>query len=322
MEDIRFVLEAPQNTRTQKKRPRLVTSCDNCRMKKIKCIQPTPNVICEACSVARLPCRFHDRERYFAERSRMVSAASKPVPEKHKGGAGLASDAPPAPTASTPALAHSGAGRSTSRRSSTFHPYHASSGPTSRASSRTLDSTPPPPSVSPLFDPRHPDRPHSQMMMPFLNAFFDHYSIWFPFLAFDETLKRFLIQDLPVLQANCMAALAVPYVDIPEVGERGVTRATDEFASIAKSMATSAIAQGPDLDTLHSLILLSWVEYNHHRVAEFCHYGQSAIRMAEALGLGDEGTMQIPYETGYELNRLKSTWACVSVLQTTVQSCL
>ena len=29
MEDIRFVLEAPQNTRAHKKRPRLVTSCDN-----------------------------------------------------------------------------------------------------------------------------------------------------------------------------------------------------------------------------------------------------------------------------------------------------
>lgn len=28
-EDIRFVLEAPHVNRTQKKRPRLVTSCDN-----------------------------------------------------------------------------------------------------------------------------------------------------------------------------------------------------------------------------------------------------------------------------------------------------
>ncbi|KAF7365348.1 TKL/TKL-ccin protein kinase [Mycena venus] len=56
-----------------KERPRLVTSCDNCRLKKIKCLQPTPETKCEACKAARLPCRFRDRERYFAERSRAIA---------------------------------------------------------------------------------------------------------------------------------------------------------------------------------------------------------------------------------------------------------
>lgn len=93
---------------------------------------------------------------------------------------------------------------------------------------------PPPPTPSPLFDPKYPDRPRSQLMLPFINAFCDNLSIWFPFMAFDETIKRFLMHDLPVLQANCIAALAVRYVDLPEVIQWGVSRATDDYAYAAK----------------------------------------------------------------------------------------
>ncbi|RPD78339.1 hypothetical protein L226DRAFT_520716 [Lentinus tigrinus ALCF2SS1-7] len=75
MADIEFVIEAPQVTRTNKKRPRLVTSCDHCRVKKIKCVQHPATGKCEACLAANLPCLYRDREQYFAERTRMLSGA-------------------------------------------------------------------------------------------------------------------------------------------------------------------------------------------------------------------------------------------------------
>ncbi|KAI0256432.1 hypothetical protein BJV78DRAFT_466444 [Lactifluus subvellereus] len=76
MDSLRFVLEAPQLSQTHKKRPRLVTSCDNCRLKKIKCVQVKSQPRCEACEAGNTPCQFRDRERYFAERSRIVTGAS------------------------------------------------------------------------------------------------------------------------------------------------------------------------------------------------------------------------------------------------------
>ncbi|KIK68929.1 hypothetical protein GYMLUDRAFT_188254 [Collybiopsis luxurians FD-317 M1] len=72
-DSFQFIIESPQNSQGHKKRPRLVTSCDNCRLKKIKCLQPSPEAKCEACKVAKIPCRFRDRERYFAERSRAIA---------------------------------------------------------------------------------------------------------------------------------------------------------------------------------------------------------------------------------------------------------
>lgn len=77
--NFQFIFESPNAAQSQKKRPRLVTSCDNCRLKKIKCLQPTPESQCEACTSAKIPCRFRDRERYFAERSRAIAGPSAPT---------------------------------------------------------------------------------------------------------------------------------------------------------------------------------------------------------------------------------------------------
>ncbi|KIM45080.1 hypothetical protein M413DRAFT_329591 [Hebeloma cylindrosporum] len=80
MEDsFQFIIESPQHSQGHKKRPRLVTSCDNCRLKKIKCLQPSPEAKCEACKSAKIPCRFRDRERYFAERSRAIAGPNSGV---------------------------------------------------------------------------------------------------------------------------------------------------------------------------------------------------------------------------------------------------
>jgi len=84
MDGFQFVFESPQATQNHKKRPRLVTSCDNCRLKKIKCLQAAPDAKCEACSQAKVSCRFRDRERYFVERSRvMASPGPRPPCSDH-----------------------------------------------------------------------------------------------------------------------------------------------------------------------------------------------------------------------------------------------
>ena len=46
------------------------------RLKKIKCVQIKSQARCEACEAGNNPCQFRDRERYFAERSRIVTGAS------------------------------------------------------------------------------------------------------------------------------------------------------------------------------------------------------------------------------------------------------
>ena len=104
MSDLHFVLEHPQdnNRREHKKRPRLVTSCDNwcagpyrtrltfradpslsfippshsSRAKKLKCIKGGENAPCESCVNSGVACEFRDRDQYFAERSaKSVNAA-------------------------------------------------------------------------------------------------------------------------------------------------------------------------------------------------------------------------------------------------------
>ena len=46
------------------------------RAKKIKCHQSPESSKCEACRVSKSVCRFRDRERYHAQRSGSISAAS------------------------------------------------------------------------------------------------------------------------------------------------------------------------------------------------------------------------------------------------------
>ncbi|KAG9082071.1 hypothetical protein FS749_007133, partial [Ceratobasidium sp. UAMH 11750] len=79
--NFRFILEEPHGGAPQKgqqrKRARLVTACDACRVKKIKCIR-TPKVQqCEACRVSNGACLYGDRDRYQAERGLSYSYATQ-----------------------------------------------------------------------------------------------------------------------------------------------------------------------------------------------------------------------------------------------------
>ena len=52
------------------------TPSPHSRLKKIKCVQIKSQTRCEACEAGNTSCQFRDRERYFAERSRIVTGAS------------------------------------------------------------------------------------------------------------------------------------------------------------------------------------------------------------------------------------------------------
>lgn len=70
--------------------------------------------------------------------------------------------------------------------------------------------------------------------MTFIQLFFDNLNVEFPFLAYDETIRQFLMRDLAPLQANCIAAHAVRFADIPEVTKRGTMHASDLYCDAAK----------------------------------------------------------------------------------------
>ncbi|CAE6418786.1 unnamed protein product [Rhizoctonia solani] len=79
--NFRFILEEPHGGAPQKgqqrKRARLVTACDACRIKKIKCIRTPKIQQCEACRVSNGTCLYGDRDRYQAERGLSYSYATQ-----------------------------------------------------------------------------------------------------------------------------------------------------------------------------------------------------------------------------------------------------
>ncbi|PSR84404.1 hypothetical protein PHLCEN_2v5441 [Hermanssonia centrifuga] len=207
------------------------------RLKKIKCIQPEPNVICEACSNAHVSCRFRDRERYFAERSRAVSGTAP----TQSGSMQKSKATHPDQTSSTSSdlrpddTTHGGVTRSQAHHTPSYHPYRgvANASPITRSGSESEVSTPEP-VLGPLFDPKQPNRPMPNLMMTFIQVFFDNLNVYFPFLAYDETFRQFFEQELSPLLANCIAALAVRYAECAEVTERGNMYVTDLYCDKAK----------------------------------------------------------------------------------------
>ncbi|KAJ3810592.1 hypothetical protein F5876DRAFT_41496 [Lentinula aff. lateritia] len=193
-DSFQFIIESPQNTQGHKKRPRLVTSCDNCRLKKIKCLQPTPEGKCEACRAAKIQCRFRDRERYFAERSRSIAGPGASSSEQRSTHFDSADGFPVVSSSSSPALSSYSIPRSVShspqangvvgaddngsvryspyapdpRRSVEYSHRHSSSmsyNSSARQSPLSYQSMSPSPSNSPMmYHPRSQSNPNSRQV--------------------------------------------------------------------------------------------------------------------------------------------------------------
>ncbi|KAG2747717.1 hypothetical protein P692DRAFT_20857837 [Suillus brevipes Sb2] len=340
MDGFQFIIESPQETQGHKKRPRLVTSCDNCRLKKIKCLQSSPETQCEACKAAKIPCKFRDRERYFAERSRAIAGPSS-APPYHGSSSGRATTTTPessepfqfecsmsrSPSYSPPGTASADHARyqtysdhsrppATSRHTAGADDHirrYATSGP-GQALSR-----PHPTSggyrPTQVFDPMHPQMPQRSWMPHFIQIFISQLGTQCAFLTYDDLYEKFRHQTLSPLLSNCIAALGARFSDIPDIVARGPHNVADIFCENAKEMLSAALNQ-PSLDVLHAVITLAWTEYKTGRLLGFRQYGDLAMRTAMAIGLSEESTRQMsPYDS-YQ-NRLRLTWQSVSQLYTT-----
>ncbi|KAH9832279.1 uncharacterized protein C8Q71DRAFT_778274 [Rhodofomes roseus] len=360
MDEFHIVFEAPQEGQAKKKRARLVTSCDHCRLKKIKCVQSRNSSKCEACSAARVACRFHDREQYFAERGRIMSRNSPPRGGRRGSQASVSIKDPMREHSSSPHSGGSSASSSDTHASSRYmagYGYPMSESWASIADDRMTYIPPQPiwqaandfaapatfssaPKVRgyhdpglyggssdvqpaqqsyilPLFDPQCPDRPNATLMMHFIQTYFDHYGS-FPCLAYDETVKQFLEQDLSPLIASGIAALAAWYSDLPEVVRRGAADVSAAYCSHAKALL-SRTPQSTSLETLHGFILLALAEYKRARFPEYCSYVKKSSMLSDQLGLSDGSLLQTA-TTEYEQTVLRNTWSIVRQLVTTMDT--
>ncbi|KAJ7072552.1 hypothetical protein C8F01DRAFT_1104345 [Mycena amicta] len=322
-----FIIESPQHSQGHKKRPRLVTSCDNCRLKKIKCLQPAPETKCEACKAAKISCRFKDRERYFAERSRAIAGPS-PYGDDASGRSTTSSPKPSGvviPEGDTyyPST-HSRRSLDTRRGpSSALHsPRNVPDGygiasPPSDSFQRPASH---PASQRPvhLFDPERPQFPHPTYMAHFIQLFFEQLATEFPFITYDELSRDFWDSVMSPLMANCIASMATRYSTLSDLTVRGLHNVAETYGENAKSILTS-IAHIPSMDTLHGIMLLSWSEYKNNRIPGLRNYCQMAMRMAIDIGLSDQNVNSLNLSES-ERNRRRSTWASVLQLHLTASS--
>ncbi|KAJ6495636.1 hypothetical protein C8R47DRAFT_1265018 [Mycena vitilis] len=354
-DSFQFIIESPQHAQGHKKRPRLVTSCDNCRLKKIKCLQPTPETKCEACKAAKIPCRFRDRERYFAERSRAIagpnagspygdeprspslddfSASSSSSPSSHSNPRSSTNSPKPSgvvvPEGDSRYLSYPpDSRRSVDRRSgpsalrpSRNDPIGYSVSPPPQALQQSSRSSRPNSQHGPrpvhLFDPERPQFPHPTYMQHFIQLFFEQLGAEFPFITYEEVSRDFWEGALPPLLANCIAAMATRYSTLSELTVRGLHNVAETYGDNAKNILGS-VGHIPSMDTLHGVMLLSWSEYKNNRIPGLRTYCQMAMRMAIELGLSDQNVSPIN-ATESERNRRRSTWASILQLHLTASS--
>ncbi|KAG7090944.1 hypothetical protein E1B28_010016 [Marasmius oreades] len=298
MEDsFQFIIESPQHATGHKKRPRLVTSCDNCRLKKIKCLQSAPESKCEACKAAKIPCRFRDRERYFAERSRAIAGPS--VTSSY--GNGQRSDGPGDAFAPSGIVAADDGTRyqsySTDRRRSAEYIARTGSPQGYNHSRPTVGYNSMSPSPGPmiqhtrshsspqarpvhLFNPEFPQFPNHTYMETFMPIFFQQYQHEFSFIIYDDVIADYVERkSAPIM--NTIAALAVAHTNIPELTGRNLSTVIQAFGDNARGQLSGHLSSE---ENLRGLMLFAWFEYKQSRMNGFRDYSHLALRMCQMLG--------------------------------------
>ncbi|KAH0827328.1 hypothetical protein J3R83DRAFT_3954 [Lanmaoa asiatica] len=345
MEDFQFIIESPQEAQSQKKRPRLVTSCDNCRLKKIKCLQPSPDSYCEACKVANIQCRFRDRERYFAERSRAIAGPSLTRPAgraeytSHDTLDRAQSTVPDFPVPNPPPVSSLSLHRSSSysppqstehnneghvryqsypldhtKSSGSHNGHHTTQSGSGFSYGRQIGHSPQyRPSL--LFDSGHPSSPQRAWMHQFIQLFISNMGAQCLFFSYEDIYDKFRRQTLSPLLSNCIAALGARFSDIPEVVTKGSQAVAEIYCDIAKEQLSTSL-QHPSIETLQAAILLAWAEYKSGRGhgTLLVHTALLAMQTAMAIGLSEESSLQLsPYDP-YQ-NRLRITWSSLGQLR-------
>ncbi|KAK7045712.1 hypothetical protein VNI00_007545 [Paramarasmius palmivorus] len=288
-DSFQFIIESPQHATGHKKRPRLVTSCDNCRLKKIKCLQPSPEAKCEACKAAKIPCRFRDRERYFAERSRAIagpSASSNYSNGQRSDGSMDAFAVTPHPDSTAASMLNpmrnrtataSPVGYNSNRHSMGYNSMSPSPAPMMQHTR-----SPSQPRQIQLFNPDFPQFPNHTYMETFMPLFFQHYSSEFPFIIYDDVIADYVERrSAPIM--NTIAALAVGHCSIPELTGRNLTGVISAYGENARGQLNT-VGHVTSEENLRAVMLFAWFEYKQQRITGFRDYSHLALRMCAQLG--------------------------------------
>jgi hypothetical protein len=199
-----------------------------------------------------MTCSFRDRERYFEERSRVITGANSPQPQRSSNSdamAGAPHDRFHSSESSTAYDAYSvnshphlfpNDGSEYSYYPSESHQVQGMhrryllrlvsignqssisirngslpNGSYYQTSNSRQFSSPHGRTPASLFDPSQPQQPNPILMPQLIQIFYQENRGRFPYMVYEETLQRFFNRTLPALVANCIAAAAARYVQMP-----------------------------------------------------------------------------------------------------------
>ncbi|TDL25049.1 hypothetical protein BD410DRAFT_718764 [Rickenella mellea] len=279
MSEVHFVFEKPQkHDRPEKKRSRLVTSCDACRSRKIKC-RPSGfgDDVCEACKIASSNCVYEERDRIRAERgiANFTVAPANAIQT-------------PTKTLAAKRVARGSAKSSSRSVSRPPQPVRRPSEDERTTDSDSTKSQSPPVrdhnNVISLFDHRRPDYPSPNLLPHFVSLFFPHVGDRFPWLDPEDTLRSAVAGTLNPAVANCIAAFAARFSDrMPRSADHRCF-AGEPYVDMAKSLLATAM-DPPSLETLQGLIMIAYLESGTPRQESFFAYTEAACVMAGDLNI-------------------------------------
>ncbi|KAL5529372.1 hypothetical protein ACEPAG_5357 [Sanghuangporus baumii] len=321
MSDIQFVFEKPQKpVRTVRKRTRLITSCDACRIRKVKCrLTGRGDDKCESCEASGSVCVFEERNRIRSQRG-IATFTVAPTRHSHKINPTASLSGQSCETIlpvevhegpSTSGLSSSSPSTSRKKLSHRNTPNNLlelpSEGQSSSEGQNSISNDLHDDSI--LFDPRREAYPHPKLLSRLVDLFFLYAGYVFPFFDPVETARCAREGSLSPLIANCLAAYSARFCD--EIGhEPGQRHLSGEpYLNVVKSLL---FEEGPSkLEQLHAMILIAWTENGSGRSKSCLMYSQMASSLAAELHLySEELILQEPSEELRDVCRL-TFWSVV-----------
>ncbi|KAL5490149.1 hypothetical protein ACEPAI_4982 [Sanghuangporus weigelae] len=270
MSDIQFVFEKPQKpVRTVRKRTRLITSCDACRIRKVKCrLTGRGDDKCESCEASGSVCVFEERNRIWSQRG-IATFTVAPTRHSHKinptaslsgqscetilpvevhEGPSTSSLSSSSPSTSRKKLSH----RNTPNNLLELPSEGQSSIEGQNSTSNDLHDD------SMLFDPCREAYPHPKLLPSLIDLFFLYAGCVFPFFDPVETARCAREGNLSPLIANCLAAYSARFSDEirHEPGQRHLSG--EPYLNVVKSLLFEGGSS--KLEQLHAMILIAWTE--------------------------------------------------------------
>lgn len=126
--------------------------------------------------------------------------------------------------------------------------------------------------------------PRSEILLPLLDTFFDHFTCHFPFLSKDAVLNSVKSRKTSALLLNSMCALAARFSSVDELQSIALYQRGEAFGNRAR-MLLVPLMNLPSHDIVASILMITWHELAvNHDVGVWMYTGISC-RMAVDLGM-------------------------------------